>query len=1719
MSVMALLVTTLPAAGPVAAHTVDLPGANDVYNGTWPPNANPGWNVPAANPDLNPDCGIDVGILIDRSGSIADAGQQVNMRESAKDIVEALAGTPSQVGVWSFGSSSSATGTVEHPAQQLTKVGGPTGPAGVASLSATIDSIPIVSGVATNWEAGFASVDTASDAGTDPDLLFVLTDGNPTVHVDDSATGGTTNNDDVDGGIRTANLVKANGTRIFGVGIGAGITSSTLGLVANPLAYDGTNFATAGYTLTSFAALSETVRALAIELCGGSVTVQKLADDGDGSFDPAQGWEFTLDPANAGIPSQTDATDDQGQVNFALDSFTVEQVTLTEDLAGQSGYVFLADELVCTNSNGDDPILTPVANGATFDLGPTDIIECTFKNKREFVDLSIAKDDGGVSTVPGGEVTYTLTYGNAGNVDAPNTVIAETVPADTTVDLGSGPADGKNDGWLCAGADNGVFVAGTACTYAAGTVPAGASGLTVPFTVTVVNPAPFGLTEISNTATIDYDETSGPDTNPDDNTSTDTTPVVVDPQIAITKTVVTSGGLCPGVDEVTIVAGESVTYCYVVTNPGNAPTIDVVVVDDNATPGDTSDDFPVVLSGLTDEDGDGTADDLAPGASASGQSAVTVFAAGGTFVNVATATGGGESASDDATVIVTQPAVNVVKTAVVTGDACPGIDGVNLGVVTGQSVTFCYVVTNPGTAPLLNVTVVDDNATPGTGDDFAVTLSGLTDEDGDGTADDLAAGETATGSSSPKAFDATGSFTNVATAAGESASDAQFSDTDPATVVVTAPQVDIVKTAVASGDACPGIDGVNLTVVAGDEVTYCYVVTNPGSAPLLNVTVVDDNATPGTGDDFAVTLSGLTDEDGDGTADDLAAGASATGQSPGKEFAGAGSFTNIATVDGASASGAELSETDDATVVVTRPGLTIVKTAVADPAGCPGVDGVTLVVDEGDDVRYCYVVTNPGDAPLLNVTVVDDNGTPLVPGDDFAVTLGGLTDEDGDGTADDLAAGATATGASSLVSFEPGSVINVATADGSSSTGEPFEATDTAVVTARDVPPTVVVTKTAGVDSVLEPGGPVTFTVEVENTSDEAVTVTSITDSVEGGAPFSVLAPATAPVTATTCVNGSPIAAGGTYTCTFTLNVSGDAGDVVDDTVVATVVDNDQTTASDDDDASVEITDVPPVITVTKGADPSSLPEPGGPVTFPVTVTNNSFESVTVTSITDSVEGGAPFSVTAPATAPVTATTCETGVVIAPGEPYECTFTLNVSGDAGDVVDDTVVASVVDNDGTPASDDDDASVEITDVPPTVVVTKTAGVDSVPEPGGPVTFTVEVENTSFEAVTVTAITDSVEGGAPFSVLAPATAPVTATTCAAGAEIAAGDTYTCTFTLNVSGNAGDVVDDTVVATVVDNDGTTASDDDDASVEITDVPPTIEVTKDDDGASVGAPGGPVEYTVEVTNTSFEAVTITSITDSIDGGEPFDVTAPATDPVLETSCATGVEIPAGETYTCTFTVLVEGLGGEIVEDTVVVSVVDDDGTPVEGSDDETTPVTPVVDLAVVKTADQPTFTVGTQAVYTLVVSNAGPSTATDVVVTDTLPTGLSLVGIDEPSGWNCSGSVSIRCTTPTLAAGASATITVTVLVGADAVGQVTNVVEVDSEEPDADPSDNRDEVTTPVTQVLGAVVTPPAPAVLTTAALPYTGSDSARMVLLGAGFLVLGGLLVLATRRRRQG
>ena len=87
-------------------------------------------------------------------------------------------------------------------------------------------------------------------------------------------------------------------------------------------------------------------------------------------------------------------------------------------------------------------------------------------------------------------------------------------------------------------------------------------------------------------------------------------------------------------------------------------------------------------------------------------------------------------------------------------------------------------------------------------------------------------------------------------------------------------------------------------------------MTNTGDCALLNVSLVDDNATAGdTSDDVIITLEGLTDEDGDGEFDDLAAGASATGSADYTIPEGLDPVENTATAQGENAQGIVVSDT------------------------------------------------------------------------------------------------------------------------------------------------------------------------------------------------------------------------------------------------------------------------------------------------------------------------------------------------------------------------------------------------------------------------------------------------------------------------------------------------------------------------------------------------------------------------------------------------------------------------------------------------------------------------------------------------------------------------------------------------------------------------------------------------------------------------------------------
>jgi uncharacterized repeat protein (TIGR01451 family) len=85
-----------------------------------------------------------------------------------------------------------------------------------------------------------------------------------------------------------------------------------------------------------------------------------------------------------------------------------------------------------------------------------------------------------------------------------------------------------------------------------------------------------------------------------------------------------------------------------------------------------------------------------------------------------------------------------------------------------------------------------------------------------------------------------------------------------------------------------------------------------------------------------------------------------------------------------------------------------------------------------------------------------------------------------------------------------------------------------------------------------------------------------------------------------------------------------------------------------------------------------------------------------------------------------------------------------------------------------------------------------------------------------------------------------------------------------------------------------------------------------------------------------------------------------------------------------------------------------------------------------------------GTTATWTLAVTNLGPSTAQNVVVTDTLPSRLTFVSA--PGCVYTSATRVLTCSLASLAGGANVSFTVTTTITGNGGGWITNTAQVTS-------------------------------------------------------------------------
>jgi len=234
-------------------------------------------------------------------------------------------------------------------------------------------------------------------------------------------------------------------------------------------------------------------------------------------------------------------------------------------------------------------------------------------------------------------------------------------------------------------------------------------------------------------------------------------------------------------------------------------------------------------------------------------------------------------------------------------------------------------------------------------------------------------------------------------------------------------------------------------------------------------------------------------------------------------------------------------------------------------------------------------------------------------------------------------------------------------------------------------------------------------------------------------------------------------------------------------------------------------------------------------------------------------------------------------------------------------------------------------------------------------------------------------------------------------------------------------------------------------------------LRIDKSADSSSV-APGGPLTYTLTVTNQGPSDAENVIVIDTLPAGVcDLDFVPPncSSDPLM---CDLGT-LPAGDSGQIQINVAVCLTTTGVLTNTAVVTSATRDGNPANNEVKELTVVSERADLCIQKAGDLEKVLPGDELIYTLRVSNYGPSDAKNVVVSDTLPIGVDfrssmppLVGGPDPLTWY----------TGTLAATEVWTIEVTAAVGARASGVLVNAASVTSLVEDSDLSNNRDEAQT---------------------------------------------------------
>lgn len=744
-------------------------------------------------------------------------------------------------------------------------------------------------------------------------------------------------------------------------------------------------------------------------------------------------------------------------------------------------------------------------------------------------------------------------------------------------------------------------------------------------------------------------------------------------------------------------------------------------------------------------------------------------------------------------------------------------------------------------------------------------------------------------------------------------------------------------------------------------------------------------------------------------------------------------------------------------------------------------DGLTSAIP-GANIAYTLIVTNSGPSAAPGALITDIMPSALTNVTwTCSASVGSSCPASGSGhiiaTLNLLVNGtATFNIAATIASTATGSLVNSVSVTPAAGATDPNNANNNATDNDTLTPQTDLgITKTDGQTSAT-PGAQVVYAIVITNAGPSGATGVTVQDTFVAsltGVTWSCAASANASCNTasgssniTTTVDFVSVGAI-TFTVTGTLDVNATGGLT---NTASLVVPGGVTDLNPSNNSATDFDTMPTDLGISKD-DGQTTAVPGLPLTYTIVITNAGPTRVVAAPVNDTF-GGAFSSVTwtcAASAGSACVTTAGSGdiattVDIAVNGSLTFTVVATVSSTAtGSLIN---TANVTTPFGVSDTNPNTNSATDTDtLTPQVElgISKSDGVTNVIA-GTPVTYTIVITNAGPSAAQSALVTDTLP-----AILQNATWSCIATNGACPAS-GVGDIATTidvspngivTFTLNAtvaSTATGSLVNTASVGaasgvTDTDTSNNSATDTNTLTTQA-DVLVTATFTPNPAFA-----GGLVTTTFTITNMGPSAAANIVFTDTLSSNATFVGASASCSGVTVIVCNLGTMLPNAPTIITVVVTTLPTFSG-VITHTASALGTDPDANLANNTVIVPIPVILSADLRVVKLDSLDPVSIGGSLLYTIVVTNGGPSDASNVVVSDTLPTQLFFVSASTA----CSGTTVITCALGALTANSTALITIAVTTDPNARGVIVNPATATASEFDPNLLDNSGVQTTTI-------------------------------------------------------